>query len=216
VLSQTKHFSQEAKDKRPGEHIHFMVADGRRLPFADKSVREVFLSNILNADADVDDDVRQQLLGEAHRVLEKDGYLVVRVNWNRDDWHVEDMDKALDEHNFGTVRTVRAEDPEYARLEAQYGTPGEVIAPEGYYLIARRNSNVRSRVGLLEQLLGKEEAERAMAHNEQMLQEMQARVRQVYKTLGAKAVDQDAFGKEYMRLVKEEHTQARTKTDPKQ
>lgn len=79
--------------------------------------------------------LRHATLAEASRVIEDTGNVVVRVNWHADIWP---HDKMLDlVRNYLYVsRTVDASDPEYQRLEAQYGTPSEVPAPDGYYLIA--------------------------------------------------------------------------------
>jgi hypothetical protein len=134
VLAQASHFAGQVHAERASEHILFMVGDGRHLPLPDKSVHEVFMSNVLNAD--IGDEARHGMLAEAARVAEQYGSMVVRANWHTDVWPHDKM-LSLVRQYFSVPRSVEADDVSYGRLETQYGKPSEVAAPDGYYIIGQ-------------------------------------------------------------------------------
>lgn len=136
VRLQTQHFAEQALKEKPGENILFVIGDGGQLPLPDNSVRQVFLSNVLNAP--LEDEVREATLQDAGRVLPHEGSLVVRVNWHEDEWPHDKMVRKLASAGFTVARSVFHTSTEYHNLELQYGTPSEVPAPAGYYLIATR------------------------------------------------------------------------------
>jgi len=131
-----KKFSEDAKNKRSDEHISFMLGDVQKLGLPSHSIREVFMSNVVNAP--LDDHTRTNILHEARRLIEREGTLVLRINWHQDVWPEMIMVETLRQHGFVPIRSVSHNDPEYSHLETQYGTPTEVPAPAGYFLIARR------------------------------------------------------------------------------
>lgn len=131
VLQQTA----ESSDTRAGQHISFVLGDGEHLPVRTHSVREVFMSNVLNAP--IAAEAKTGMLREAHRVLEKAGNLVIRANWHVEDWPLDAMVRLVRDNGFYAFRSVDTDDVEYGRLEQQYGTPQSVPTPNtGYYLIA--------------------------------------------------------------------------------
>ncbi|MEK7152750.1 MAG: methyltransferase domain-containing protein, partial [Patescibacteria group bacterium] len=133
VRSQMSQFAEQAARERRGQYISFLMGDGGRLPFPDRSVGEIFMSNLLNAN--IGDKARHTILTEAQRVIEDEGNVVIRANWHTDVWP---HDKMIDlvSNYLDVPRSVEADDREYQRLDAQYGAPSEVAAPDGYYLIA--------------------------------------------------------------------------------
>ncbi|HSX44309.1 MAG TPA: class I SAM-dependent methyltransferase [Candidatus Saccharimonadales bacterium] len=186
VRSESLRFVDYIEKEKSGQNIYFMLGDGQHLPFQDHSVREVFMSNILNAD--VDDATRNDMLNEARRVLEKDGNVIVRVNWNREEWKLRKMADAINDQGFFVFRSVRSIDPEYRSMEAQYGTPNQVAAPEGYYLIATPSN----KVSVLEGTIETKELEREMLANfNQYRQDMTIAMERARQNLGVHAFDHD-------------------------
>jgi hypothetical protein len=61
---------------RPGEAIDFALADGLHLPLGNRRAREVYMSDIVGSQ--LIDDVLQEMLREARRVLLPEGELVLR------------------------------------------------------------------------------------------------------------------------------------------
>jgi len=126
--------NRRVASERPGEHIQFNVADGENLDLPDGSVREVFMSNVLNA-PDILLAAKRKLISESARVLEKGGRLVVRVNWHQDDWTPRMVTALLEDSNMWVINAAAPGDAIHRTLEKQYGTPQTVQAPEGYYMI---------------------------------------------------------------------------------
>lgn len=134
VRMKTIEFRHNAAAERPGQHILFTIGDAGHLPFSTSSVREVFMSNVINAD--LDNDARANILAESRRVLEASGSLILRVNWHQDIWPHDKMVGLIKDSGFRVVRSVASSEAECQSLEAQFGTPTEIKAPEGYYVIA--------------------------------------------------------------------------------
>lgn len=134
VRTRSQRFAQYAASEMTGQYLTFILGDSGRLPLQDRTVRELFMSNVLNAP--VEDGMRSQALDEAQRTLQTNGALVIRVNWHQDVWSLDRIIRLLDDHGFTATRSVDMTDPEYAVLESLYGIPQEVAAPSGYYLIS--------------------------------------------------------------------------------
>jgi hypothetical protein len=139
LLQETELLHNRVEDERPGEHIRFAVADGEHIDMPDNSVREVFMSNILNA-PDITLDNKRKLVAESSRVLEKGGRLVVRVNWHQDDWSPRMMRAFLEDNGAFIVKETHPGQLSHALLEKQYGTQKTVPAPKGYYLVCMLKS----------------------------------------------------------------------------
>ncbi len=135
VREQTEEFEDEKEVEKPGQHINFVLGEGEHLPLQERSVHEVFMANVLNAD--VPYNVKGDILKEVRRVLEDRGNLVVRVNWNQGLWPVSTLVELLRKSGFDVDRSVLSSDVEYARMDAQYGKPVRISAPDGYYLMAQ-------------------------------------------------------------------------------
>jgi SAM-dependent methyltransferase len=204
VRMQSKWFANLTKAEKAGQQIHFMLGDGMHLPFPDHSIREVFMSNVLNAD--VDEETRTALIKEAHRVLEKDGNIIVRINWNRGEWQLRKMVDTINENDFHVFRSVRSSDPEYPRMEAQYGTPKQVAAPDGYYLIAEPST----KLNLLADLLDKKERERIPEILQSIKGELVTAVDNTYSRLGALAANPELLNKE---IIKEMEKAEKKRSD---
>ena len=134
VRASSIRFNKKVASERPDENIQFSIGDAEHLGLPDGSVQELYMSNVINAP--VDENTRHDILAEAHRVISRNGELVVRVNWHQDEWPESGMVTLLCAHGFAVVRSVTSTDAEYNRLEDQYGRPNEVSAPPGYYIIA--------------------------------------------------------------------------------
>jgi hypothetical protein len=135
VVARSKQYAEYVAAKKAEEHILFMLGDAGNLPFLAGTIREVYMSNVLNAD--LKDGPREQLLKEAARVIGAAGSLVVRVNWHQDAWPHDKMVSYLRSSGFFVSRTVDKNEAAYLSLEEQYGTPKEVPAPAGYYVVAQ-------------------------------------------------------------------------------
>jgi len=118
---------------RPGEHIDFRLTDGR-LPVGNNSVREIYAANVLNAPGVIDD--KLELLGEIRRILEPNGTVVLRVNWEQDTWPEAKTTELLRSNGFTVWQCLGRHACAYARLDEQYGAQKEVAAPPGYYVVA--------------------------------------------------------------------------------
>jgi hypothetical protein len=134
VRQASAQFADSVASERAGQHILFAASDADRLPLPTNSVREIFMSNVLNAP--LESGARSDILREAGRVIEARGNLIVRVNWHQESWPAPTMAEYLKQGGFQIVRSVAATDTEYARLDSQYGVPTQIPAPEGYYLVA--------------------------------------------------------------------------------
>ncbi|MDB5165137.1 MAG: hypothetical protein JWM00_27 [Candidatus Saccharibacteria bacterium] len=137
--AETEMLTARVEDERPGEHIKFSVAEGEHLDMPDESVREVFMSNVLNA-PDISIADKRKLLAETSRILEKGGRLVVRVNWHQDDWSPMMMREFLEDNGAFIVKETHPGQSSHILLERQYGTQKTVQAPEGYYLVCMLRS----------------------------------------------------------------------------
>lgn len=134
LQAELPHFHQQASGDR--KNIFFVIGDGGRLPFRTASIREIFMSNLINAP--IDNDTRQAVLSESVRALEEEGSLVVRANWHTDEWPHDKMVQTLRSLGLGVSRSVEATDVEYGFLDEYYGKPSNVTAPAGYYVIANK------------------------------------------------------------------------------
>ena len=119
-----------------GKRLSFMIVDSARLPLDSGTVREAYLSNVLNAPLERAE--QAEILEEVSRVLEPNGNVVTRVNWHQDKWPRAKMIELLRNAGLHVIRSVSHDESpaQYRQLELQYGTPRQVPAPEGYYLIA--------------------------------------------------------------------------------
>jgi len=133
VRRKTAMLRSEIGRLRPDEHIEFCLTDGK-LPFDDDSVREVYAANVLNAPGDIED--KLDLLREIRRVLEPDGAVIARVNWEQDAWPSVKTSELLTDSGFVVWQCLDYRACAYSRLDEQYGLQQEVAAPPGYYVIA--------------------------------------------------------------------------------
>lgn len=124
--------------ERPGERIAFIEGDGKQLPLADDSVKEVYMANILTAPQRPSD--RRKLLSEAYRVLEDDGTAVVKVTWDAWMWPKDEVAKWVEKASLNVSMVAEAGTDEYTALEKTYGA-SEGQGDDGYYIVAGKHSS---------------------------------------------------------------------------
>jgi hypothetical protein len=134
VRTEATQFTRAAQVERPDEHIVFVIGAGDCLPVGSITVREVIMANVLNADIELG--TKQAILQEALRIMDKDGYLVVKVNWHCDEWPPSAMAQLAADNGFIVRSITQHGSHQYDVLERTYGKPQLVEAPDGYYLVA--------------------------------------------------------------------------------
>jgi len=138
------------------------LGEGNKLPLRDRTVREVFMANVLNTSF-IDDATKIAILAEINRVLEDGGRLVTQVNWHQSGWPVGKTKQLLKDNDFQVLKIIKATtDIEYQRLEEEYGVQENARAPKGYYVIAERPDVVQSAMaqrfrGLLKDIVTSEQ-----------------------------------------------------------
>lgn len=134
VLQLAAGFEHTKQSQQIKDNIYLIIGDAQELPIASGSVREVFMSNILNAP--LESSTKTKMLEQARRAMGENGVLVLRANWHTNVWPINKTLGLLRKNDFYAFRGIEAGDPEYQSLELQYGSPGQVIAPDGYYVLA--------------------------------------------------------------------------------
>lgn len=148
------------------QNIDFVKANGNNLPFADGSVHEVLMSDVMYGDLSIQQrrsrthpepftsrEIQDQLLAEAYRALESGGKLVIK----NESIHIDDkesLEKKLSAHGFELetylehTKWVTNEDGsrstainhEFNALEKIYGARGS--GGNDFYMIATKKPEV--------------------------------------------------------------------------
>lgn len=126
----------ETSVERPGERITFIEGDGKHLPIADGSVREVYMANVLTAPQRPSE--RRKILSEARRVLEEDGTAVVKVTWDTWMWPKDEVAGWMEKAGLKISNVAEAGTDEYTDLEKIYGASHEQNG-DSYYIVADKH-----------------------------------------------------------------------------
>lgn len=126
------------RSRRPGEAIDFALADGLHLPLHRRVAREVYMANLVGSQ--LQDEVLQELLREARRVLRPDGQLVLRECHTG--FHAPDnLPDMLNEAGFLSPHFFDAGTTGYGEKVVEYGKHAYErdgwLIPEAFFVTAR-------------------------------------------------------------------------------
>jgi hypothetical protein len=123
--------------ERPDEQIVFMEGNGKHLPLADHSVKEVYMANVLTAPQRPS--YRRRLLSEASRVLQDDGSIVVKVSWDAWMWPKDEVTGWMNSVGLKVASVAAAGTEEYAALEQTYGI-SQHQSSQSYYIVGGKSA----------------------------------------------------------------------------
>lgn len=123
-------------------NIHFIQADGQKLPIPNNSIDEIYFGDVLSSGFSVTDDVRKRLIQEAHRVLRKNGDIIIKeIIGGETVLPISTLSLILSQNGFKVEKIVKASDARWKDEISPYESPDGCafeIPKDGYLLFAQK------------------------------------------------------------------------------
>jgi len=134
--------SVESDKKRAESHgmknVSFAQGDGRKMPFADETVDEVFLSNVFGSPKVANDEKTINLLfNEISRVCQKNGILIIKETNTPEAMHYDKIKEIAEQYGFTVEQMVRKGDENWDEMIELYSTGGfRYIESQESYIVS--------------------------------------------------------------------------------